>query len=174
MKQHTILALQYGSVTGLAMGLWLFAEHALGFHHQYQHLLGVSSLLSALLPVFGISALFSVAFKRQKLTWKRGLAVGSVGSLALGVVAGALHGLYVATLNSELLTTVRAELVTALEADSRFSPADIAEFTPLIDALHTPVGFGVQAAIVGIVTGLFLSVLTIGLVRALQFRARKK
>lgn len=156
------------------MGLWLFAEHALGFHHQYQHLLGVSSLLSALLPVFGISALYSAVFKRKTLTWKKGLAVGSTASVAMGIVVGVLQGIYVATLNTELLTTVRADLITALEADSRFSATEITQLMPVIDALHTPIGFGIQAGIVGGVTGLFLSVLTIALVSTLQLRLRKK
>ena len=174
MKKHTTLSLQYGAVTGLAMGLWLFAEHALGFHHQYQHLLGISSLLSALLPVLGITALFSAVFKRTRISWKKGLSVGVTASIAMGAVVGALQALYVATLNMPLLDEIRTALIHSLEADSRFTPADVVEFMPVINWLHTPVGFGVQAAIVGSITGLFLSILTIGIVRAFQFRSRKK
>lgn len=174
MKKQTTLALQYGAATGAAMGLWLFAEHALGFHHQYQHFLGVSSLLSAFLPVFGISALFTATFSRGKLSWKKGFVVGFIASLAIGIVVGFFQSIYVATLNSEFLGQLQQELLASLKADTRFTSAEIAEFMPVIDWLHTPLGFGFQTGVVSVITGMFLSILTILIVRTFQYRIRRK
>ncbi len=174
MNKRTILSLQFGAVIGAAMVLWLFLEHAFGFYHQYSHLVGITSLIATLIPVFGISKALMQAFAKARLTWRRGLFVGGLTSCVMGIIYGIGSAVYVWLIYPELAGELKSAFLTSIEDGQSLSAAELAEVMPIIEAVYTPLGIGAQFALATVISGLFITVLTIALMRSLRVKIVKK
>lgn len=98
-------SLWIGLGVGVATGLWMWAEYALGLHTVHADVGRVTGFFSIVFPVAGmIWALRRVRTKAGRLTFRTGLPHALLVSVAAALAMAVMSTIYIMWLNPQWLT----------------------------------------------------------------------
>ena len=92
------LALTYGIATGVATGMWMFAEYFLGLHNDPA---GIGRWTGFFALIFPVAAAYVLVRRDRKQSWSATLLQGIIFGAAGGLSGGAAIYAYFAWLNPD-------------------------------------------------------------------------